>query len=387
DHRTRRRQRRTHDNGPGSHCRFRSGSARRPVPDGPAAPHAVRPVRRAGADRVRPPALPARAGRGRRRPPPAAGHAEPRRPAPGRRRGPVPRAGRRPRARPGRRHPGGRQRRVPAAGRRHPARHRIPGAAGRAGRRPGVAGPRGPARHDRPGPGHQAGEPRAVRGRQGRGVGRPRPAVRGAAGRPHAGRRGAGRRVRHSQAAPGRGDQPGQGDGPDEHRREAHPPGRAGQRAGRRPGHRPAAVIAADQLRRAGRDPAARQERPAVRAGGDRHGAGRPGAVPRPDLGRARDRPGHRPDRQRQDDDPLRGPAAAQRQGPEHPDAGGPDRVRAGGRQPDAGQREEGADVRQRAAERAAAGPGRDHGRRDPGPGDGHDGHPVRPDRAPRVQH
>ena len=46
-----------------------------------------------------------------------------------------------------------------------------------------------------------------------------------------------------------------------------------------------------------------------------------------------------------------------------------------------------GDDLRQGAAERAPAGPRRDHGRRGPRPGDGHHGHPVVAHRPPGLQH
>ena len=55
------------------------------------------------------------------------------------------------------------------------------------------------------------------------------------------------------------------------------------------------------------------------------------------------------------------------------------------GHHADSDQREEGADLRARAALDPAPRPGQDHGRRDPRPGDGADRHPVGADRPPGV--
>ena len=63
----------------------------------------------------------------------------------------------------------------------------------------------------------------------------------------------------------------------------------------------------------------------------------------------------------------------------------GPGRVPAEGHHPDPDQREEGADLRARAALDPAPRPRQDHGRRDPRPRDGADRHPVGADRPPGV--
>ena len=74
----------------------------------------------------------------------------------------------------------------------------------------------------------------------------------------------------------------------------------------------------------------------------------------------------HRPHRLGQDDHAVcvAGPYRHQQHQPA--DGGGPDRVRAAGHRPDAGQRQDRPDFRQGAACDPAPGPGRDHDRRDP---------------------
>ena len=80
---------------------------------------------------------------------------------------------------------------------------------------------------------------------------RPRPVPRG--------RRAPRGRCARAEEHPGRADQPPQGHGGPQHRREAHPAGRAHLDEGRRQAARPACRHAADRLRREGRDPRARQ--------------------------------------------------------------------------------------------------------------------------------
>ena len=122
-----------------------------------------------------------------------------------------------------------------------------------------------PAGRGRAGASRPAGQPDAVRGRAVAGVGRALPAVRRRRRRPPPHRRRAAQRLPAAQAFAGGTGQPGEGDGADEHRREAPAAGRAGHRAGGRPGDRPAHRHAAHQLRRARRRPPARQEHAAVR--------------------------------------------------------------------------------------------------------------------------
>ena len=179
----------------------------------------------------------------------------------------------------------------------------------------------------------------------------------GRADRPLPHRWGSARCAPPAQGAAGGDPQPGEGDGQDEHRREATAAGRARHRAGGRPIDRPARRHAAGQLRRAAGDPPAGQDQPAVRPARAGHGGRRTGPLPPTDPRRPRPDPGDRPDRQRQDDHALRRPAGDQLAGEEHPHAGGPDRVPPARREPDAGERAEGDDLRQRPAQRAAAGP------------------------------
>ena len=91
------------------------------------------------------------------------------------------------------------------------------------------------------------------------------------------------------------------------------------------------------------------------------------------------------PDRQRQDDDALRGAVGDQDgRGQDHHDRGS-GRIPAPGHHADSDQREEGADVRARAAVDPAPRPRQDHGRRNPRPGDRADRHSVGAHRPPRV--
>ncbi len=91
------------------------------------------------------------------------------------------------------------------------------------------------------------------------------------------------------------------------------------------------------------------------------------------------------PTGQRQDDHALRGARRDQvdrRQDHHHRRPG---RVPAEGHHADSDQREEGPDLRARAALDPASRSGQDHGRRNPRPGDGADRHPVGADRPPGV--
>ncbi len=79
-----------------------------------------------------------------------------------------------------------------------------------------------------------------------------------------------------------------------------------------------------------------------------------------------RHRAGHRPDRQRQDDDALHRPPGAERRHPQDRHRRGPDRVPVAGINQIQVTAADRPDLRQSAALHPAAGPGRDHGRRDP---------------------
>ncbi len=84
-----------------------------------------------------------------------------------------------------------------------------------------------------------------------------------------------------------------------------------------------------------------------------------------------RRRPGHRPDRLGQVDDPVRGAQRPQRRRAQHHHDRGPNRVPDRRHQPDQRQPQGRARLRHRPAFDAARRPGRDHGRRDPRRGDG----------------
>ena len=115
---------------------------------------------------------------------------------------------------------------------------------------------------------------------------------------------------------------------------------------------------------------------------------GNAGALPSRPAPAARHRPGHRPDRQRQDHHPLRRPVGTERPRPQDPDHRGPDRIPADRDQPDPDQSADRPDLRRRPALLPAPGPGRDDGRRDPRSGNRPGGgagrahrprHPVHP--------
>ena len=93
------------------------------------------------------------------------------------------------------------------------------------------------------------------------------------------------------------------------------------------------------------------------------------------------------PDRLGQDHHAVRGAEPARRQPQQHHDGRGPDRVRAARRRPDPGQRQDRADLRQGPARDPAAGPGRDHDRRDPRLRDRADRHPGLAHRPPGAGH
>ena len=112
---------------------------------------------------------------------------------------------------------------------------------------------------------------------------------------------------------------------------------------------------------------------------------GRAEAVPEIHRRAVRDGARHRPDRQRQDDDALRGAVGDQiGRGQDHHDRGS-GRVPAPRHHADSDQREERADVRARAAIDPPPRSRQDHGGRDPRSRDGADCDPVGADRPPRV--
>src|SRR5690606_21424726 len=96
-----------------------------------------------------------------------------------------------------------------------------------------------------------------------------------------------------------------------------------------------------------------------------------------------RDHPGDGADGAGQDDDAVRGAGKRGPVEPERDDDRGPGRVPPRRDQPDAGEPEARRDVRDGAAEPAAAGPGRDPGGRGARPGDGGAGDPGLADGAP----
>src|SRR5438034_418880 len=163
--------------------------------------------------------------------------------------------------------------------------------------------------------------------------------------------------------------------------------GRADPRGGRRARHRRARVDRADRLRRARGAPPAR---PRERAPGSHRPGARTGYRARaraPARPESRHHPGDRPDRERQDDDPLRRAPPARHRRAQHHDHRGPDRVPAARDRADPGQQPNRPHLRGRAARRAAPGPRRDPGRRDPRPRDGRDRHAGGPHRAPGLLH
>ena len=103
--------------------------------------------------------------------------------------------------------------------------------------------------------------------------------------------------------------------------------------------------------------------------------AGAEGALPAGAGAAARHDPRDRPDRQRQDRVAVHGPEHPQQGRHEHLDRGRPGRNQPAGRQPGERESEGRPDVRLGVARVPAPGPGRDHGRRNPRPGDGGDRH------------
>jgi hypothetical protein len=183
-------------------------------------------------------------------------------------------------------------------------------------------------------------------------------------------------------ALPGRGIA-GQADFRDGHRGAAASPGWSPQSAGERPGRGCARVGGARRAWRvAGPAPAAQ--------GAQGSGPVQPrlpseGSAPLPgvDARAARNRAGHRPDRLGQVDDALRCAGGDQRQRAQDPHGGGPGRIPGQGRDPDPGQFRNRVHVRTGVARDPAPGPGRDHDRRDPRPGNRRDRRAIVPDRAP----
>ena len=115
----------------------------------------------------------------------------------------------------------------------------------------------------------------------------------------------------------------------------------------------------------------------------------REGAAPLPPLHprAVRHGAGHRPHRVRQDHHALRRAQRDQERGRQDHHHRGPGRVPAEGHHPDPGEREEGPDLRPRAALDPAPRPRQDHGGGDPRRGDRGHRHPVRAHRPPRVHH
>src|SRR5467141_3067985 len=172
-----------------------------------------------------------------------------------------------------------------------------------------------------------------------------------------------------------------------QYRREAAAAGRTHPGEARRPRHRHPPLHPPHGVRRARGDAPPRQEHRAARPGGDRHGQGAAPdhGVPHPHVSRYH--PGHRSPRLRQDHHSLRGAEQDQPARSQHHDHRGPGRVPAQGNLADGGQPKDRADLRQRAAQLPPPGPGRDHGRRDPRPGDGGDRHPGVAHRPPGLLH
>ena len=142
---------------------------------------------------------------------------------------------------------------------------------------------------------------------------------------------------------------------------------------------------AAHALRREGRHARARSPQGRAGARGDRHvgdGARGGARVPPPP---ARHDSRRRPDRQRQDDDAQLGADGGAVGEDQHHHDRGSGRVPDPRRQPDADQREDQADVRQRAALDPAAGSRRHPRRRDPRRGDGEDRDAGGADGPPRA--
>ena len=246
-------------------------------------------------------------------------------------------------------------------------------------------GDAGPARRRRRGADHQADQLAPLPGGEGP---RQRHSHRAVRARPHRALPHRRYPLRHhlaAEALPAGHHLARQDHGRPEHRREAPAAGRPHPHQAGRQGRRHPRLHRAHGLRRARRHASARplHDHPAAqRAGPDRPQA-RSGRHADPSV--ARHRPGHRPDRQRQDDDALRGAVADQHHRQEHHHHRGPDRVPAARRRPDPGEPEDRADLRRRPALDPAPGPRRHHGRRDPRRRDGQDRHPGGPHRPPRL--
>ena len=192
------------------------------------------------------------------------------------------------------------------------------------------------------------------------------------------------------QAAPQHDHLAHQGHGRAGHRREARAAGRPLQAARARQDDRLPRVDHAERPRRGRGHPHPRQgvdERAVHRAAARHPRLARRGdeAVPEVHPRAVRHGARHRPDGQRQDDDAVRGAVGDQdgrRQ--DHHDRGS-GRIPAARHHADSDQREEGADVRARAAVDPAPRPRQDHGRRNPRPGDRADRDSVGADGPPRV--
>ena len=236
---------------------------------------------------------------------------------------------------------------------------RLQGGAGKGGRhrrrrglrRDGADGDR-PGDTERPRPArrrgeraahHQAGQPALLHRREGQGERHTHPA----AGEGPAGalqdRRTPLRHVQAAEAGAERHRVEDQGHGGPRRCGEEAPPGRKDQGAGQREGHRRPRLDHTVRLRGAGGHAPPRQgggpHRPRL-DGHDRRAAGK-GRLPHHEAaGRL---PRHRPDRQRQDDDPLRSPQLHQYAGKEYLDRGRPGGVHSPGYRPNTGQPEDSA--------------------------------------------
>ena len=170
------------------------------------------------------------------------------------------------------------------------------------------------------------------------------------------------------------------------HRREAAAAGRpsALDRRGRHRGRLPR-LDAAHAVRREGRHARARSPQGRARPRGDRHVGDRARGSARVPPPPARHDSRRRPDRQRQDDDAQLGAEGGAVGEDQHHHDRGSDRVPDPRRQPDADQREDQADVRERAAVDPAAGSRRHPARRDPRRRDGEDRDAGGADRPPRA--
>ena len=170
------------------------------------------------------------------------------------------------------------------------------------------------------------------------------------------------------------------------HRREAAAAGRPPpDQDRRRQGRRLPRLDAADDVRREDRPARARSPEGRAAARGARPVGRRDGGAALLPPPPARHDPGRRPDRQRQDHDAQLRDQLDQVGPHQHHHDRGSDRVSDPRRQPDAGQREGEADVRQRAARDPAPGSRRHPRRRDPRSGNGEDRDAGRADGPPRA--